>query len=66
MHSNESMNECCVVLKNVNFKSLCIQTMENRFLESGIIKPAFLLALVFSARNSLASDNQRSPPTYRV
>lgn len=50
----------------MNFKSLCIQTMKNRFLESGIIRSGFLFASVFSLLNSLTSDNHRSPPTYCV
>lgn len=44
MQSNEHTNEFCLVLNNMNFKSLCIQTMKNRFLEGGIIKSGFLLA----------------------
>lgn len=47
MQSNESTNEFCLVLNNMNFKSLCIQTVKNRFLEGGIIKSGFLLAFVF-------------------
>lgn len=63
MQSNESTNEFCLVLNNMNFKSLCI---ENRFLEGGITKSGFLLAFVFSLLNSLTSDRHRSPPTYHV
>ena len=66
MQNNESTNECCVFLNNMNFESLCIQTMKNRFLESGITKSGFLLAFVFSLLNLLTSDNHRSPPTYHV
>lgn len=65
MQNNDSTNECCVGLNNMNFKSLCTQTVKNRFLESEIIKSGFLLAFVFSLLNSLTSDNHRSPPTSR-
>lgn len=66
MQSNESTNEFCLVLNNMNFKSLCMQTMKNRFLEGGIIKSDFLLAFVFSLFNSFTSDSHRSPLSFRV
>lgn len=66
MQNKASMNECCMVLNNMNFKSLCIQTVKNRFPESGIIKSGFLLAFVFSLLSSLSSDNHRFPLTYHV
>lgn len=66
MQNKASINEHCMVLNNMNFKSLCIQTMKNRFPESGIIKSGFLLAFVFSLLSSLSSDNHRSPLTYHV
>lgn len=53
MQNNESTNECCVFLNNMNFTSLCIETMKNRFLGSGIVASGFLLAFVFSLLNSL-------------
>lgn len=55
MQNNRSVNECCVFLNNVNFKSVCIQTVKNRFLENGIITSGFLLAFVLSLLNSLTS-----------
>lgn len=50
----------------MNFKSLCILTMKNWFLEGGIIKSGFLLAFVFSLFNSLTSDSHPSPLSHHV